>query len=358
MTVRPVSGFSAIRDQEQPVRILTTLLAKGTVPHALLFTGVDGVGKRSTAVTFAMACNCAAASPGRAATDNGAPAEEVPCGRCPACRRIAAGSHPDLLVIEPTPQIIRIAAIRELVGALSLKPYQAAWRVVIVDQAEKLNPEAGNALLKVLEEPPARTVLILTAPQATDLLPTIVSRCQHLRFGPLGTDTIDELLRTRHGIDAPAAGILARLANGSISRALTLHRHDWVTRRAWLFDTVERLPSSPVTARLALAEALARDKKSLEETFAVLTTWLRDAVVYRYDPARIINKDLTHRIQYVSQRTQTEVLLNMLAVVEAARRNIAANANPRLTLEVMILKLAGLSAGRPPSAPSAAGCKR
>ena len=166
-------GFDSIIDQERPIRILLSLLFHGTIPHALLFTGIEGVGKKTAAVALAMACNCRR------------PVAVEPCGECAACRKIAAGAHPDILRVSPAGAMIKIDQIRELCQVLTMKPYEARVRVVIIADAHTLNPAAGNALLKMLEEPPARTVLILTAPQTGDLLPTIVSRCQHIRFKPI-----------------------------------------------------------------------------------------------------------------------------------------------------------------------------
>ena len=187
-----MSGFDSIIEQERPVRILKTLYRKGTIPHALLFIGQQGVGKRSAAIAFAMICNCIGMetpppSRSNAQTRLRSPVirTDEPCGACPACRKIMSGNHPDVIHVKPTGAIIKIAQVRSLCEALSMKPYEAKMRVVIVTDAHTMNPSAGNALLKMLEEPPDRTILILTAPQRVDLLPTIVSRCQPVRFNPI-----------------------------------------------------------------------------------------------------------------------------------------------------------------------------
>lgn len=191
MIVSCVAGFASIQDQEQPIRILSAFLHTGKMPHAMLFTGVDGIGKRSAATAFAMVCNCsgdkvsiAAEAPGAAGMPGDAVNVAASCGRCRSCRKIQVDSHPDIIRMEPAGQYIRIAQIRELLGTLAMKPYEAKLRVVIISDAHAMNPEAGNALLKILEEPPESTILILTASGTADLLPTIVSRCQQIRFNP------------------------------------------------------------------------------------------------------------------------------------------------------------------------------
>ena len=207
-----VPGFESIIDQERPIRILTTLLNRGNIPHALLFTGIDGVGKREAAVALAMASNCLAVGAVETQPDrpSGSGGHRSPiadpaktsggCGTCKACRKILSGNHPDLLWIKPTGTAIKIGQIRELAERVALKPYEANCRVVIVADANKMNAAASNALLKLLEEPPASNLFILTAPQPGDLLPTVVSRCQHIRFSPISSAGLQGLLRARPGI--------------------------------------------------------------------------------------------------------------------------------------------------------------
>ena len=185
-------GFESIIGQDRPIRILTTFLQNGTVPHALLFTGIEGVGKQSAAVTFAMACNCTGDfsenkfewRDNRTADDHStADPRHItnPCGNCKPCRKIESKNHPDIIRIKPSGVFIKIDQIRALCQTLAMKPYEAGIRVVLISDAQAMNPAAGNALLKVLEEPPTGTILILVANHTADLLPTIVSRCRHIR---------------------------------------------------------------------------------------------------------------------------------------------------------------------------------
>jgi len=189
-----VSGFESIIGQDRPIRILTAFLHKGTIPHALLFTGIEGVGKERAAVALAMAFNCAENRSGSDAAgvdlrrsdhaDANRPFTIKPCGICKSCRKIDSDNHPDIIRLKPSGPFIKIDQIRALCQTLAMKPYEAGMRVVIISEAQAMNPAAGNALLKMLEEPPARTILILVAAHPSDLLPTIVSRCQHIRFNP------------------------------------------------------------------------------------------------------------------------------------------------------------------------------
>ena len=325
-------GFDAIIGQARPLRIIRAFVANGAEPHALLFTGIDGIGKATTALALAMALNCQ--SDGREA-----------CGQCRNCRRIAAGLHPDVIRLSPGGAFLRIGQIRELLATLAMKPYEARRRVVVIGDAHKMTPAAGNALLKVLEEPPQRTVLVLTALQASDLLPTIVSRCQHLRFQPLGGALIAALLVDRHGVAAQDAAVLSALSGGSISRALALGQHPsaghWRRRRDWLaeqFVDLDRLGPADLLAR---AEELARDGPRVGDSLELAKSWLRDLIVVRWRPSLVIHQDQVERLRVLAAGTDPVRLTDKIARIQEAQRALRANAAVRLTLEAMMFALAG-----------------
>ena len=333
-------GFASITGQDTPKRILKALLQNGTLPHALLFTGVPGLGKTAAATALAQACNCTGQGHGSDSGSPGGSAYPVEgCGVCRSCRKIEEGIHPDLIRIAPKGRMIRIETIRELLQTLAMKPYEARCRMVILSEAEELNPSAGNALLKVLEEPPARTVLVLTAQQRSDLLPTIVSRCQHLRFYPVRRQLLEETLVTHHGICARDASALATLAGGSIGKALKLKKTHWIRRRDWLLQEIQALPSRQSGARLALAEMMGRDRKTVDTDLAAIELYLRDLAVGRWCPDRIANMDFSEQIRYTSQKTTTTAILRGIDAVANARDALRANGNLRLTLDTLILRL-------------------
>ena len=347
-----MSSFESIIDQKRPVRILTTFLKKQTIPHALLFTGIEGVGKKSAATAFAMACNCIGQAPKR---DGNIPRDRLnlidqpittkPCSVCRSCRKILSGNHPDVLHIGPSGPFIRIAQIRALCDTLAMKPYAAKLRVVIIENSQTMNPSAGNALLKMLEEPPDKTILILMAPQKADLLPTIVSRCQSIRFAPMTSKTIATMLIEEDGADPEDATVIAAMASGSRSRALEMTRSGWIQRRNWLIaasglNRPESLPARPLRMLLAFGERLAKNKDRLSEALETMIIWLRDLIVYKYDPEKVINADLIDILQAGSSNIKTRSLISKIETIQAAQKDIKANSNLRLTLEAMMLRLA------------------
>ena len=328
-------GFESIIDQDRPVRILTTFLQNGTIPHALLFTGIEGVGKESAATAFAMACNCAGEIPNPSRQETSSP-----CGICKPCRKIEAGNHPDIIRVKPSGPFIKIDQIRSLCQTLAMKPYEAKRRVVIITNAQAMNPAASNALLKMLEEPPVSTILILVATHTSDLLPTIVSRCQQLRFKPISSKYLESVLVQKHGLDAGDAMIITTMAGGSLSRALRMHRTHWINRRNWLIKEMDALSTGSVNRLLAFGEQLSKNKDVVQDSLEVMKSWLRDLVVGQLNPERVINQDLAQKIQQTSQKMSIAALLDKIDMIQATQNAIHTGTNLRLALEAMVLRLA------------------
>jgi DNA polymerase III subunit delta' len=348
--------FDSITDQKRPVRILAAFLKKRNIPHALLFTGIEGVGKKDAALAFAMACNCTGEKRRRsesidnATIKNDLPAAVNPCGYCRSCRKIESGNHPDIIRIRPSGASIKIDQIRGFCDTLAMKPYEARVRVVIISDAHALNPSASNALLKMLEEPPDSSILILTACQISDLLPTIISRCQHIRFNPVSVKSIETRLIENQGLAPDKASIIAAMANGSISRAFAMNNSSWINRRNWLINAVGpyqpdqsdqpgTLFSMSSGMLMAFAEMLKKNKDFLFDSLEIIKSWLRDLVIYNFHPEKIINKDLITKIQYASQKIDIKSLLLKIDAIQAAQKDIQSNANLRLTLETMMMRI-------------------
>ncbi len=337
------TGFNAIVGQQHPIRLLKTFVRNGRLPHALLFTGDDGVGKKMTAMALAMACNCLTL---KAALCHHPRLDAVDaCGNCVPCRKIAGNHHPDILRVIPQSSIIRIAQIRTLLQALTLKPNEATQRVVIISEAQTMNAEAGNALLKVLEEPPDRTLIVLIAPQTSDLLPTVVSRCQHIRFAPLEEAAIRQLLTLEGGMAPQSVTTVAALCGGSYTRARQWADDRWLGRREWIIRVLNDLTTTSgrpdIRTWLALSERLARHKDRIEESLEIITMWLRDLLVVRCDPQRVMNRDRLDVLSAAAGKIDPGALLDQADAVDRARVALQSNTNARLTLDAMVLRMAG-----------------
>ena len=256
------------------IALLRQAVARGRVPQSLLLAGPEGVGKHAIALALAQAINC----PNRGATGSDG------CGVCPACRRIARGQHADVTVLDTGGEAsIKIKPLRERVlDAAGYRPFEAQRRVFIIDPADELTPEAQDALLKTLEEPPASAMLILVTAFPDTLKPTILSRCRRLRFGPLAEADVARVLVEACGIDAARARALAATSGGSVGRALAEAAGDVGDDRDAALALLTAGARGPVAGRLKAAAALVqhgskrRDRDALASRLAVLASLLRD----------------------------------------------------------------------------------
>jgi DNA polymerase-3 subunit delta' len=355
----PLSSPSraAILREKQPHVItgLEAILYSGRLPNALLFTGNWDTGEKEVAHLFAMALNCRA--PGRKdALDRKQEALE-PCMRCGSCKKRTAGMHPDVIVITPEKDKIKISQIREIYTMISSSPHEAAQRMVLVVDAHTMNQEAGNALLKILEEPPAGTFFILTAQDLSGLLPTIISRCRHLRFNPTPLAVLIHELQETTGSNPGQTAIAAATADGNMEMTrqfLNLDKAsitDWVHRRRWLITALTRLMHNgargitDATPALFLAERLARETRELKMILTLINTWLRDIMVMAHDPGQVVNKDFTELLQGLVKALPREKAAQWIKALHTAEKRITANATPRLVLECFFLEISSAPMG-------------
>jgi DNA polymerase-3 subunit delta' len=260
--------FSEIIGHDRPVTILKRALANDSLAHAYLFSGEPGIGKRMTAVSLAAALNCDAPGP-----DGG-------CGSCAPCRKIAAASHPDVHLLLPDGDEIKIDQVRQLQADLGLKAFEGRRKVVIVDGAESLNEASSNAFLKTLEEPPGDSLIILVSSLPHGLLATIRSRCQEVKFQPLPRRMLAAVLRERRGLDEEAAWFLAALARGSLGRAMAMDLSDERSGREQFLELVHSLGAMRHDDMLTLADRVAKDRDGFVRLLDLGIEWLRDRAVF------------------------------------------------------------------------------
>ncbi|HEY8369279.1 MAG TPA: DNA polymerase III subunit delta' [Thermodesulfobacteriota bacterium] len=350
--------FDALLGQARAVSVLAAALRGGRVAHAYLFEGPEGVGRRMAALSLAQALNCEAAAqaegPSLFGGDDGSDLRaRGGCGACRACRKIAAGQHPDVQTLAPEGQsgggVYLVDQIRGLARDLSFRPFEGRRKVAVLERAERLGPVAGNALLKTLEEPPAESHLVLLAPGRHHLLPTVASRCQVVTFRPLETADIVAILE-REGVpvgpdgrfDAAAARAAAALADGSAARALALAAENGLAgRREWI-ERIGRLTRRRLEEVFEAAEALAADKERLPAVLDSLRAWLRDLVVTAAAPGAVplVNGDLAESARREAAGRTIEELTAGLEAVDAAEAALRRNANRTLVVERLLLRLA------------------
>lgn len=316
--------FSEVIGQELAISVLKRSIALERVAHAYLFSGIEGCGKRKTALAMVQAVFC-----GR----------EEACGVCPSCRKVANGQHPDLHILEPDGAFIKIDQIRELQKELAYRPFEAPKKACIIDGAEKLNLSSGNALLKTLEEPPGNALMILITAERSAVLQTILSRCQTLGFQPLPADMIEGRL-VREQFPAEAARIAASLSGGSLSRAVEIATDGVLEGRVSFLERVLALNLKEINSLFAAAEEFAADKEGLPGLLELLLSFLRDVLIYRSTPDALANSDLVQLVAREAERCSQACSIELIEQLVAMRRMLVRNVNARLALEVFFMRLA------------------
>ena len=330
------------REQDGSVSALLSMAQNETLPHALLLSGPAGTGKKEAALSLAQILNCASAP--TASSHPHTCLNSHRCGTCRSCRKIEAGTHPDIRVIEPEGNYIKIAQIRDLCNTLLAKPLEASHRVILIQEAGRMNREAANALLKVLEEPPAGTFFILTTSQPSELLPTVLSRCQLIRFRPLSRETVARCLMHEAKLSAPQAESVAALSDGSLSLAREIISdkggvEGWMKQRHWLFTALPLPGRGDLSHALAFAEVLGRDKEKAIRSLSLIGNYLHNLMVYQINPVAVENRDLMPQLEADAAEFALSRLTAMAETVQDTLQRIKGNTVLRHTLEVMALKL-------------------
>ncbi len=316
---------------EWAVDMLRQHVANQAMRHAYLITGSPGLGRRSLALAFARSLTCSAA-----------PAPGEYCGECRNCRQMGSMQHPDLTIIQSETEggMLKVEQIRELRKSVLLAPYQAPYKIVLLLRFQEANPSAANALLKTLEEAPSKVILLLTADNAEQLLPTIVSRCEVIRLRSLPVSRVDEFLRQK-GADAEKAQLLAHLSGGRPGYALNLLEDESALEfRAEKLNEFSELLSASRVARFAYAEALAKDKDAFRETLLLWLSLWRDVMLQcAGETESVTNIDQHTLIERLASKLDLSVAKKQLVVAENAIGQLQRNVNARLLAENILLGL-------------------
>ena len=300
--------------------------------HAYLFAGPEGVGKRRVADALTALVLC---------TDRQGDTESLDsCGRCPACLKLAAGSHPDRVVVEPDGRFIKIAQVRDVHSRTRFAPFEGARRVIVIDRAETIREEAANALLKTLEEPRGDTMFILVTANPQRLLTTIRSRCQTLRFGGLEPSDVAAIL-VDGGESESASAVAGRLSGGSVGGASHVLSSAIYEERPALVSKFCGLPEFSSSEILGMAEELGRSDVA-RDALAIGRTLYRDAALLAAGASsdRLFHADLHAALDKLRARYSATELSSSVDRVNEAEAMLDGNVNPRMTMETLLLTLA------------------
>jgi len=313
------------------VDMLKKHIVNETTRHAYLFAGPPGLGRRTLALRFAQALNCPTpVEPG------------IPCGECRDCKQIAAMQYTDLTVVQAEAEggTLKVDQIREARRTLVLKPYQAKHRIALFLRFQEANDNAANALLKTLEEAPSYAVLILTADNPEQLLPTIVSRCEVLRLRPLKVEDLTKALESR-GVESGQAKLIAHISGGRFGYALRLLEDDSLLgRREERLNDLQTLISASRVEKFAYADKLSRDRESMRQAVLVWLSYWRDVMLRTAEASTpLVNLDRNVEIEDLAQRLDLSMARGVVSGLEDVLEKMERNVNSRLLAEVLLLDL-------------------
>jgi len=344
--------FDRLTGNKRVKDLLARMLARERVPGALIFAGIEGVGKKLFAIELAKALNCLQ------------PKEAQACDYCAACVRIERfkvsssgeaentksivwSDHPDVGLLRAANRTFTIDQIRELESEIRFRPYEGKRRVLLIDAADKLNEASSNALLKTLEEMPATSHLFLVTSRHAALLPTIRSRCQTIRFAPLRADEIEQHLLENKKRSPPDARSVATLAGGSLAKAEGLNLDEYRARRSATLELLDALAANKGRVALLRAAEEWSDPKRKEEYETMLSTLealVRDVWLLSLDPssAMIVNADLREQLLKIAARVRSGQAASWLERIENTRRELAVNINRRIATDALFLQMANV----------------
>ena len=335
-------GFKQIVGHEETIRHLQTAILQEKVSHAYIFQGVPGTGKRTLADAFAAALQCdTLAEKDRAAL---MPEEVDSCGECRSCHQILRHNNPDIVyVVHEKEKTISVDDIREqVVGDISIRPYNGRRKVYIIQDAQLMNPQAQNALLKTLEEPPEYAVILLLTTNAGVFLDTIRSRCVLLDLKPVRDDQVMHYLMEHVEIPDYQAKLCAAFAQGSIGRAMALATsEDFQNLREMALRAVKSADALDVAGIRDQVEAMAKQKDHIQDLLDVLAVWYRDVLYFKATRSAdsLVFRDQLQALRHAANVSSYEGIESVLRALETAKERLNANAGFELTMELLLLTM-------------------
>lgn len=328
-------SFKDIIGQEKPIKMILKSIKEDKVSSSYIFVGNEGVGKKFTAIEFAKVINCLNLSKNLEACDN-----------CETCNKINHGCCPDLKIIEPIKNSIKIEQIRELSREIELKPFKNRKKIYIIDKAETMTLDAENCLLKTLEEPPNYAIIILICLNINSILPTVISRCQVIKFGLASTLEIKKIVLKKENLDESIAELISKLSQGSIGKAYKLlSDKEYFNRRAELLNLLSKISPGKYDNNIFInLEKTLKKTNKIEEILEIVSLWYRDILIIKELEITkyIINIDKLETLRKMSKLYPLKVLMDILDYLEQMQEFIKKNVNKGLILERLYLKMVGV----------------
>lgn len=329
-------GFNDIAGQRVIVESLKNAVKNDMISNGYIFCGPKGCGKKLIAFIFSMAVNCTGEM-----TDK-------PCGSCSSCTRVKSGNHPNIEVVRPTGMSIKIKQIRQIVGDTAKKPFESGYKVVIIENAEKMTHEAQDAFLKTLEEPPENTVFLLLAENHNLLLPTIVSRCQVYQLKPVAAEEMKAFIEARHDFQPSDIDEAVRYSKGITGVALELlqDKEELSTRAAYA-EILEKAIAGNWSEAQLQAGAVVDSKEEAERFLEFSHIWFRDVMVLRvlHGQGRelLINAGSIEKLSRHNSVLTEGKLNSIIEIVRNTARYVKYNVGIKNSIDGMLFNIAEVS---------------
>lgn len=326
-----MAGFHDIIGHERIKEHFQKAIEYNKISHAYILAGEEGMGRKTLAKAFAMTLLCERSN-------------REPCMECHACKQAMSGNHPDVIwVSHEKPNSIGVDDIRlQINDTIFIKPYSSAYKIYIVDEAEKMTVQAQNALLKTIEEPPAYVIIILITTNQEAFLPTILSRCIQLKLKPLRNHVVSEYLMETMGVKESQAEVYAAFARGNLGKAIHLASSDeFQLMYRQVQNLLKNVKEMDIWMLLDSIKRLQEDHLDLNECLDFMQLWYRDILMFKVtrDMNLLVFKDEYTTVSSICQKSSYEGLEAILSAIEKAKVRLKANVNTELALELMLLTM-------------------
>ena len=330
-----MAGFKDILGHEQIIAHLQNAVSMDKVSHGYIVNGPDKSGKMMLAEAFAQTLQC---------ENSGAGAGIKPCMECHSCRQAIGRNQPDIIYVShEKPNTISVDDIRSQINNdIVIKPYSSKYKIYIVDEAEKMNVQAQNALLKTIEEPPAYGILILLTTNADTFLPTILSRCVTLNIKAVSDEKIKKFLMSKYQVPDYQADVCVAFAQGNVGKAIQLaSSEDFNELKASALQLIKRLREIDLYEMTEAIKQISEYKLQINDYFDLITIWYRDVLYYKAtaDVNGLIFKDEVYDIKRQAEKSSYNGIETILEALQKAKIRLNANVNFDLTIELLLLTI-------------------
>ncbi|MBZ2175055.1 DNA polymerase III subunit delta' [Schnuerera sp. xch1] len=321
-------NFTEVIGHEKVIQALQRAIEHDHIFHCYLFEGEESIGKRLVALSFAKALLCK-----KEGID--------PCNRCNSCLKFDNWNHPDLEFVEPEKGFIKKKKIDELIKSINMAPLESKRKIIIIDDSDKMGVEAQNALLKTLEEPPSYINIILITSNMNNLISTIVSRSQVIKFYPVKNERIVKILMDKYNKNLEEASFIAHFTKGSVGKSINLSQsEDFFTKREKIIDIIYSILKGDRLKVFESQEFFSNNKDFVDKILDMILYWFRDLIVYKEigDSNLIINRD---KIQLLSSQTSLDIdkINDIIDNIIETKQSIESNVNFQLAIETMLLNM-------------------